>query len=107
MAGWGAAQSAIAGAVMFVPVMFFFTAAVIFIRSQEMKLVARSMGEVAMRLAEPESFSTDAVLTVSQAVRREVAAVGDGIERALARAGELETLVRSEISTLEARLFRQ
>ena len=31
-----------------------------------------------MRLAEPESFSTDAVLTVSQAVRREVAAVGDG-----------------------------
>ncbi|MGY6568607.1 MAG: hypothetical protein ACXIVE_06380, partial [Salinarimonas sp.] len=101
MAGWGAAQGAIAGAVMLVPVMFFFTAAIIFIRSQEMKLVARSMGEVAMRLAEPESFSTDAVLTVSQAVRREVAAVGDGIERALARAGELETLVRSEISTLE------
>jgi hypothetical protein len=40
-------------------------------------------------------------MSVSQAVRREVAAVGDGIERAVARAGELETLVRSEISTLE------
>ena len=101
IAGWGAAQTAIAGAVMLVPTIFFFTAAVLAVRSQEMKLVARSMGEVAMRLAEPESFSTDAVLTVSQAVRREVAAVGDGIERALARAGELETLVRSEISTLE------
>ena len=66
-----------------------------------MKLVARAVGDVAMRLTQPEIFSTDAVLTVSQAVRREVAAVGDGIERALARAGELETLVRSEISTLE------
>ena len=71
------------------------------VRSQEMKLVARAVGEVAMRLAQPENFSTDAVLSVSQAVRREVAAVGDGVERALARAGELETLVRSEISTLE------
>ena len=30
-----------------------------------------------------------------------VAAVGDGVERALARAGELETLVRGEIATLE------
>ncbi|WP_348240419.1 hypothetical protein, partial [Salmonella enterica] len=41
------------------------------------------------------------VVNLSQAVRREVAAMGDGLERALARAGELETLVRTEISTLE------
>ena len=98
---WTSAQIAIATALIFAPATFFFTAAMLSVRSQEMKFVAGSIGEVAIRLAEPESFSTDAVLTISQAVRREVAAVGDGIERALARAGELETLVRSEISTLE------
>ena len=86
---------------LFGPLVFLFIAAMLAVRSQEMKLVARAVGEVAVRLTQPETFSTDAVLTVSQAVRREVAAVGDGIERALARAGELETLVRNEISTLE------
>jgi hypothetical protein len=82
-------------------VVLFFVAAMLAVRSQEMRLVARAVGEVAVRLAQPETFSSDAVMSVSQAVRREVAAVGDGIERAVARAGELETLVRSEISTLE------
>jgi len=41
------------------------------------------------------------MVTLSQAIRREVASMGDGIERALARASELETLVRSEVSNLE------
>ena len=54
-----------------------------------------------MRLAEPETLATDQVVTLSQAIRREVASMGDGIERALARASELETLVRSEVSTME------
>ncbi|MET0746263.1 MAG: hypothetical protein ABWY78_23035, partial [Microvirga sp.] len=94
-------QLAIGAFVVMTPVVFFYVAAIMAVRSQEMKLVARAVGEVAMRLAQPETFSTDAVLSVSQAVRREIAAVGDGVERALARAGELETLVRSEISTLE------
>ncbi len=83
------------------PVILFVVAAMLAMRAQEMRLVARAVGEVAVRLAEPEGFSTDAVLTMSQTVRREVAAVGDGVERALARAGELETLVRGEIATLE------
>jgi hypothetical protein len=94
-------QLTLGGFVFFAPVVLFFIAAMLAVRSQEMKLVARAVGEVAVRLSQPENFSTDAVLSVSQAVRREVAAVGDGVERALARAGELETLVRSEISTLE------
>ncbi len=41
------------------------------------------------------------MVTLSQAIRREIVSMGDGIERALARAGELETLVRSEVSNLE------
>ncbi|MBK3426563.1 apolipoprotein A1/A4/E family protein, partial [Methylobacterium sp. IIF4SW-B5] len=100
-AGLTGLQGAIGAAAVLAPVMLFYIAAMLAVRAQEMRLVARAVGEVAIRLAEPEGFSTDAVLTMSQAVRREVAAVGDGVERALARAGELETLVRGEISTLE------
>ena len=40
-------------------------------------------------------------MTVGQAIRREVAAMGDGVERALARAAELEALVHNEVSALE------
>src|SRR3954470_3814020 len=94
-------QTVAAAAALLGPVILFFVAAMLALRSQEMRLVARAGGEVAIRLAQPESFSTEAVMSVSQAVRRQVAAVGDGVERALARAGELETLVRSEVSTLQ------
>src|SRR5260370_17187935 len=59
------------------------------------------MGEVAVRLAEPETVARESIVTVGQAIRREVTAMGDGIERALARAAELETLVANEVSALE------
>ena len=70
-------------------------------RAQEMRLAAQSMGELALRLAEPESLAQDRVMMVGQAVRREVAAMGEGIERTLARAVELETLVHTEVNELE------
>jgi len=41
-----------------------------------------------MRLAEPETVARESIVTVGQAIRREVAAMGDGVERALARAAE-------------------
>ena len=59
-----------------------------------------------MRLAEPEALATEQVVTLSQAIRREVASMGDGIERALARASELETLVRSEVRRSNAPIPR-
>jgi len=80
---FSASQLALGAVGLVAPVFLFFIAAMLTIRSQEMKMVARAVGEVAVRLAQPENFSTDAVLSVSQAVRREVAAVGDGVERAL------------------------
>ena len=83
------------------PVIFFFVTAVLARRAQEMRLTARSMVEIAMCLAEPESIASEQMVTLSQAIRREIVSMGDGIERALARAGELETLVRSEVSNLE------
>jgi Apolipoprotein A1/A4/E domain len=83
------------------PVIFFVITALLARRAQEMRLTARSMVEIAMRLAEPESIAAEQMVTLSQAIRREIVSMGDGIERALARAGELETLVRSEVSNLE------
>src|SRR5260370_15756235 len=66
-----------------------------------MRLMAQSRAEVAMRRAEPETVARESIVTVGQAIRREVAAMGDGVERALARAAELETLVANEVSALE------
>ena len=89
------------GAAALLPIIFFFGVAHMAWRAQELRLVAQSMAKVAMRLAEPEGVARDSIVTVGQAIRREVAAMGDGVERALARASELEALVRNEVAALE------
>ena len=87
------------------PVVFFYVLAHMFRRAQDMRLVSETMTEVAMRLLQPESSAREQVVTVGHAIRREVAAMGDGVERALARASELEALVHNEVSALVARPF--
>ena len=89
------------GAAGLLPVIFFFGVAHMAWRAQELRLIAQSMARVAMRLAEPESVARDSIVTVGQAIRREVAAMGDGVERTLARASELEALVHNEVAALE------
>src|ERR1700683_2400647 len=88
------------GAGALLPIIFFFGVAHMAWRSQELRLVAQAMANVAMRLAEPETVAHDSIVSVGQAIRREVAAMGDGVERALARASELETLVQNEVAAL-------
>lgn len=88
-------------AAIVVPVVFFYVLAHLFSRSQDLRLVAESMAEVTMRLAQPETAARDQIVSVGQAIRREVTAMGDGVERALARAAELEALVHNEVSALE------
>ena len=83
------------------PVMFFIVLAHMLARSQELRMISQSMAEVAVRLAEPETVAADSIVSVGQAIRREVAAMGDGVERALARAAELEALVNNEVTALE------
>src|SRR5580704_17833540 len=78
------------GAAALLPIIFFFGVAHIAWRSQELRLITQAMAQVALRLSEPENIARDSIVTVGQAIRREVAAMGDGVERALARAGELE-----------------
>ena len=92
---------AVLAAIFLAPIIFFYVLAHMAWRSQELRLITQSMAEVAMRLAEPETIARESIVTVGQAIRREVAAMGDGVERALARAGELEALVANEVSALE------
>src|ERR1700683_2595124 len=88
-------------ALFFAPVMLFYFLASLAWRGQEMRLIAQSMAQAAIRFSEPEGAGSDSMVTVGQAIRREVAAMGDGVERAIARAGELETRVAKEASALE------
>ena len=88
-------------ALFFAPVLLFYFLASLSWRGQEMRMIAQSMAQVAIRFSEPEGAASDSMVTVGQAIRREVAAMGDGVERAIARAGELETLVANEVSALE------
>ena len=88
-------------AVILVPLVVFYALAHAARRSQELQQIAHSMTEVAIRLAEPETVARESIVSVGQAIRREVAAMGDGVERALARAAELEALVHNEVSALE------
>jgi len=83
------------------PVLGFFAVAVLARRAQDLRIAAASMTQAAMRLAEPETTAADKVASVGQAVRREVNALGDGLERALSRAGELEVMVHNEVTSLE------
>src|SRR5690242_4918851 len=101
--GGGAGMLALAGLVaLFVsPILLFYFMASLSWRGQELRMIAQSMAQVAIRFSEPEGAASDSMVTVGQAIRREVAAMGDGIERAIARAGELETLVANEVAALE------
>jgi hypothetical protein len=83
------------------PIGFFFVLAHLLSRSLELRMIAQSMAEVAVRLVEPQTVARDSIVSVGQAIRREVAAMGDGVERALSRAAELETLVNNEVASLE------
>src|SRR4051812_38491582 len=88
-------------ALFFAPVLLFYFLASLSWRGQELRMIAQSMAQVAIRFSEPEGAASDSMVTVGQAIRREVAAMGDGVERAIARAGELETLVANEVAALE------
>ena len=48
----------------------------------------RRFGSFGLPLSEPETVATDRIMTVGQAVRREVSAMNEGIERTIARATE-------------------
>src|ERR1700759_1311927 len=75
-------------ALFLAPVLLFYFLASLAWRGQELRMIAQSMAQVAMRFSDPGPSASDSMVTVGQAIRREVAAMGHGIERAIPRAGE-------------------
>src|SRR6266436_4681726 len=98
--GWTPTAIGLCGA-FGAPIVFFYALAHMMARLNELRIVSSSMAEATLRFAEPEIIAHDSVVTIGQAIRREVAAMGDGVERALARATELEALVNNEVAALE------
>lgn len=88
-------------AIATLPVLGFFGISILARRAQDLRIAATSMTQAAIHLAEPETTAADKVASIGQAVRREVNALGDGLERALSRAGELEVMVHNEVTSLE------
>ncbi|MBK8083797.1 MAG: hypothetical protein IPK28_08155 [Devosia sp.] len=84
-----------------VPVVGIFAIAALIRRAQDLRNAAAAVTQAAIRLAEPETTASEKVASVGQAVRREVNALGDGLERALSRAGELEVMIHNEVTALE------
>jgi hypothetical protein len=98
--GWAPIALGLSGA-LGAPIVFFFALANVLARSNELRIVSGFLAEATLRFAEPEIAARDSIVTVGQAIRREIVAMGDGVERALARAVELEALVNSEVAALE------
>ncbi len=97
----GTSSVYILAAAVLVPIALFWFIAQLVVRSQEMKLMASAMTEVAIRLAEPDKMAEQKVASVGQTIRRQVSAMDDAISRAIGRAGELEALVHNEVAALE------
>ncbi|MGI9414067.1 MAG: hypothetical protein ACR2PM_10380, partial [Hyphomicrobiales bacterium] len=70
-------------------------------RAQQMRQVSQTLVQTALRLIRPEDVANEGFSTIGQAVRRELGQLVGGVEHAIARAGELETIVHKEISALE------
>ena len=94
-------QLMIFAAIALLPLLPLWAFAMLIRRSQEMRHAANSMTEAAIQLLQPENTASNSVATVGRAIRREVNAIGDGVERAIARAGELEFMVQKEVMNLE------
>src|SRR5260370_33507648 len=74
--GQGSGALVLAGlaAMFFAPVLLFYFLASLSWRGQELRMIAQSMAQVAIRFSEPEGAASDSMVTVGQPIRREVAA---------------------------------
>ena len=70
-------------------------------RGQEMRLMADALARTAIRLSDPEDFATDQVTTISNAVRRELGEMREGLDAALKQATELKELVTREVDEID------
>ncbi|AQS41604.1 MAG: Hypothetical protein BHV28_09080 [Candidatus Tokpelaia hoelldobleri] len=95
------AQGALFAVGILTPILMFWGFAQLARRSRELQHAVFNMTGATNRLFEPGKASEEQVATLGQSIRREVLAIGDGIDKALLRAGELEAMLQSEVHNLE------
>lgn len=88
-------------AVLFIPCILSWGVAVFLFRARELHQISLSLAYTALHLTQPEDMARESVATIGQAVRREVAAMGDGIDRAITRATTLENKFRNEVANIQ------
>jgi len=84
-----------------VPILMFWGFAQLTRRTKELQQMVNTMTGAAMRLLEPETTSKERVASLGHTIRREVMAMGEGIDRTMSRASELEALLQGEVNNLE------
>ena len=97
----GAARSAYLVSLFVILMVLIWTGSVFVRRSNKLRTIGSSIERVLEHLVEPENAAAESVATLGQAVRREMSAVGNAVERAIARGSELEVTVQAEVSALE------
>ena len=70
-------------------------------RAQQIQNVSEALVHAALRLIRPQEVASDGVTTIAQTIRQEVEQLVGGIEHAVTRASELESLVHREIANME------
>ncbi|PCI87759.1 MAG: hypothetical protein COB24_04890 [Hyphomicrobiales bacterium] len=88
-------------AILFIPCVLSWGVAVFLYRARELHQISLSLAYTALHLTQPENMASDSIATIGQAVRREVAAMGDGIDRAINRATTLESKFRNEVGNIQ------
>ncbi|MCJ8324675.1 MAG: hypothetical protein HRU29_05540 [Rhizobiales bacterium] len=88
-------------AVLIIPCILSWGVAVFLWRARELHQISLSLAYTALHLTQPEDMAGESIATIGQAVRREVAAMGDGIERAIGRATTLESKFRNEVGNIQ------
>jgi hypothetical protein len=83
------------------PIGLFFIIAGILRRMAEAQMHAEGLVAVMKSLSQPDVRLPEQVASLGASIRREIAGISDGVERAIGRAIELELQVRAEILHLE------
>ena len=94
-------QTMLVLALLFVPIMAVWAVAYLMWRAAQLRQTSEVLMQSAMKLVRPHDIATEGLATIAQAVRSEVDLLVGGVEHAVQRAGELESIVHKEIAAIE------
>ncbi|WP_297322029.1 hypothetical protein [uncultured Bartonella sp.] len=84
-----------------VPILMFWGFAQLSKRSSELKNIAATVSDAALRLSRQQTPNEDQMALLGKTISQEVSAMNEGIKRTLSSAVELEALLQGEVQNLE------